>query len=180
MSKPSIDLKQLVSDIGEYMGHPFNVITSEDDLNESNPVNPETKDSSLTPKNVSLPTETNDDTQKDTDWSDGVEPKVFNKEVVLRILDILRDNGFKDAVFDKKRGFVWNYFPAATYVTISFDDKYNKNKSFYINLLNRFIIDEPMLREVDTLKEKFDAFEREVDFCKNILSQVSEIYPIVY
>ena len=75
---------------------------------------------------------------------------------------------------------MWNYFPAATYVTISFDDKYNKNKSFYINLLNRFIIDEPMLREVNTLKEKFDAFEREVDFCKNILSQVSEIYPIVY
>jgi len=165
-SNKYLDLKQLVADIGDYMGiKKDNIVTSDElETEELNKNNDGFQNNNII----------------DTDWSDGVEPKVFNKEVVLNILDILRKFGFKDAVFDKKRGFIWNYYPAATYVSLQFDDKYNKNKSFYMNLLNRFIIDEPMLKDIDTLKEKFDAFEKEIDFCKTVLFEISKVYPIVY
>jgi hypothetical protein len=186
-TKTNFDLKQLISDIGEYMNtkQSKNVITSSDTIDDSNP-NSEILDSeenSLSPENVSPETQEQEqeiNNNKDTDWSDGIEPKVFNKEIVLEILEILRKNGFKDAVFDKKSGFIWNYYPPSTFVTLSFDNKYNKNKSFYISLINKFIVDESSLREVDILKEKFNKFQNEISFCQNVISEISEIYPIVY
>jgi hypothetical protein len=111
---------------------------------------------------------------------DEEEPKKFDRDVVISILQVLRTNGYVDASFDSKNGFKWSYSPAHSYLTLKFDDKFNERKSFSIEMTNKLEISEEALKDSAVVESLIDSFKQEYDLCSKILLQLKQIYNIVY
>jgi hypothetical protein len=117
----------------------------------------------------------NDNNEEEPD-----EKKKFDRDVVISILQIMRENGYIDCSFKKNSGFEWSYIPPHSYLTLAFGDEYNPNKSFYMVLDNKFEINENALKDSDIISNLIQSFKEEYDRCSKVLQEIRNIYPIVY
>ncbi|NCC70545.1 hypothetical protein EOM09_03105 [bacterium] len=104
----------------------------------------------------------------------------LTREKVSAIIELMKGAGYRDIYFDPQKGFQWNMYPPSSYIKIDFGRKFNPNGSFFINIINKLIITEEVLKEPTMLREKLNVFTKELDTISGLLKKINEIYPIVY
>jgi hypothetical protein len=124
--------------------------------------------------------EENNDLFNDTDTEELEEKPKFDRDAVIKILQILRENGFVDATFSKDDGFQWTYVVPYSFITLGFGDSYNPNKSFYMVLDNKLDIPEETLKNTEAVENILENFSKEYNFLSKILQEIRKVYSIVY